>query len=255
MTPGASPTAQSGRVSREGSATPSSVATTSTPVKPTPAPVTPTPSLAPRATPITGPLASVVVRGNPSSNVVALTFDAGGTDSSATVSLLDTLKSNRVRATMFMTGQWSESHPDLLKRIVDDGHELGNHTFTHPDLTKVSDEEVVVELTRTEALCKRLAGVSLGRNMRPPFGAYDDRVRHVLAAQGYSLIYWTLDSADWRPEFAAPEIASRVGEQAKAGDIVVFHLYPAKTAQALPAILKRLRERGLRPGSLGQVMG
>lgn len=242
---------------------------------PTAKPPTPTatsasqssPTAQPSASPSAGPAtatprqsgtaaepAPVIVRGKAETKIVALTMDAGGKTAEATPTVLDILKEHKVRATIFMTGEWAETFPELLKRMVDDGHDLANHTFTHRDLTKLTDEEIVAEMARTEATVKQLVGVTTKPYMRAPFGAYDDRVLRVLGAEGYQLVHWTLDSGDWRPEVTADQMAQRVGERAAAGDIVVFHVYPTKTAQALPSIVDQLRERGLTPGSLRAVM-
>lgn len=198
--------------------------------------------------------APVIVRGKAETKIVALTLDAGGKIAEATPTILDTLKEHKVQATIFMTGEWAEAFPKLLKRMVEDGHELANHTFTHRDLTKLTDDEIVAEMARAEETVKRLVGVTTKPYMRAPFGAYDARVLRVLGAEGYRLVHWTLDSGDWRQEITSANMIQRVGERAVAGDIVVFHAYPVKTAQALPSIVDQLRERGLSPGSLRAVL-
>lgn len=226
---------------------------TSTP-RPT---ITPTPTVRPASTPASpAPYAAhLIVRGKPETGVVGLSFDAGGRDGGQTGSVLDTLHRFGVHATFFLTGEWSEANPALVKRMAAEGHELANHTYDHPDLTKVSDQEILAQVARADQAVQKVAGVGLKRYVRPPFGAFDQRVLNVLGKQGYDVIYWTLDSGDWRAEMSASDVAQRVGTKANAGDVVVFHCYPAKTAQALPAVLEALKARGLRMGTVSQALG
>jgi peptidoglycan/xylan/chitin deacetylase (PgdA/CDA1 family) len=197
----------------------------------------------------------IVVRGDPRADLVGLTFDAGGKVGGKTASVLDTLREFGYQATFFLTGEWAEANPALVRRMVAEGHELANHTYDHPYLTRVSDDEIVSQLSRTEQVVQRVAGVSLTRYVRPPYGDYNQRVLGVLVKHSYIGVLWTLDSTDWRNETTAHDVAQRVATKANAGDIVVFHCYPAKTAEALPVALDGLKARHLRGGSLSQVLG
>ncbi len=197
----------------------------------------------------------LVVRGKPETGVVGLSFDAGGRDGGETGSVLDTLKRFDAHATFFLTGEWSEANPGLVRRMVAEGHELGNHTYDHPDLTKVSDQEILSQAARAEEAVRKVAGVGLKRYLRPPFGAFDQRMLDVLGKQGFEVIYWTLDSGDWRAEMSVEDVARRVGTKANAGDIVVFHCYPPKTARALPSALESLKARGLKLGTVSAALG
>ena len=234
-------------------------APTATPrATPTPHPtVTPTSTAPPASAPANpAPYAAhLIVRGKPETGVVGLSFDAGGRDGGQTGSVLDTLHRFGVHATFFLTGEWSEANSALVKRMAAEGNELANHTYDHPDLTKVSDQEILAQVARADQAVQKVAGVGLKRYVRPPFGAFDQRVLNVLGKQGYDVIYWTLDSGDWRAEMSAADVAQRVGTKANAGDVVVFHCYPAKTAQALPTALEGIKARGLRMGTVSQALG
>jgi peptidoglycan/xylan/chitin deacetylase (PgdA/CDA1 family) len=186
--------------------------------------------------------------------MVALTFDAGTTSAGTTAQVLDTLKAYGAHSTFFLTGEWAVANPALVRRMRDEGHELANHTYDHPNLTEVSDAVIRSQLSRTEEAIAGITGRAPVRLLRPPFGAYDRRVLAAVGAAGFQVIYWSMDSGDWRPEVSAEQIALNVGGRAVAGDIVVFHCYVPKTAQALPGVMKRLSERGLRFGTIGAIV-
>ena len=228
---------------------------TPTPTSTPPPTATPTPTAQPAraAWPPNSP--HLILRGKPETGVVALTFDAGGRDGGQTAVVLDTLRRFDARATFFLTGEWSEANPGMVRRMAAEGHELANHTYDHPDLTRVSDEEVLSQVLRAEQAVEKVVGVKPKPYLRPPFGAFDQRVLGVVGKRGYEVVYWTLDSGDWRPEMTAQDVARRVGSRADVGDLVVLHCYPAKTAQALPAALETLRARRLAVGTVSQALG
>ncbi len=244
--------------------TPSTTSTATPTFTPTPMPLpSPTATATPTASPTPAPVVHagptggwpLIVVGKPRTGLVALTFDAGGRDPGLTSQLLDALQHYGAHCTFFLTGEWAEANPELVRRMVSDGHELANHTYDHPHLPQVADQGILDQLSRTEQAVQKVAGVALQKYVRPPFGDYDDRVLALLTSHGYSVVYWSLDSADWRPEFTSRMVQDRVGEKAGAGDIVVAHCYAPKTAEAYPGVLASLRARGLRFGTLSQVLG
>lgn len=177
------------------------------------------------------------------SGKIALTFDAGAA-TGGTVSILRTLKSRDLCCTFFLTGKWVERNRGLTRRIAEGGHEIANHTYSHKDLTKLSDEEITEELARAESLIKEAAGVSSKPYFRPPFGARNRHVLEVAAREGYSCVYWTVDSWDaFREDFTAEQIARRVLSRAQDGCIVLMHCGSTETALALPRIIDELGER------------
>lgn len=221
----------------------------------------PAPAGAPPAVPTsrhpgadTRPLAGPIVKGNAASGTVALTFDLGIPSSGALPSVLDTLERAAVRATFFITGSWAEAQPDVLRRIVAAGHELANHSYSHPNFTQIDPAQARWELERTDEVAQAIAGQTTRPYFRPPFGAYNRAVLELVERLGYRIVMWTLDSADWRPESTVASIAQRVGHRTAPGDIAVMHGYVPKTAQALPTILERLAARGLQAGTLSDVL-
>ncbi|MCS6801325.1 MAG: polysaccharide deacetylase family protein [Chloroflexota bacterium] len=219
---------------------------------PTPEPPTPTPPPSPRLRLPPPASAPEIVRGDPQSSMVALTFDAGA-GSRHTPAILDTLKAANLRVTMFLTGQWAERNPELTRRIVADGHELANHSYSHPRFTTLSSPEIVAEIQRTEEIIVSLTGMSTKPWFRPPFGNRDARVLSVIGSLGYYSVYWTLDSGDWRTDYSNADVLNTVANRASGGAIVVQHLDSAQTAAVLPQIIQRLQARGFTIVTLSQL--
>ncbi len=216
---------------------------------PPPAP-TPVPPKAPLA--LMAGTATEIVNG-PAVPQVGFTFDLGS-GATHTPAILDTLARNGIKATFFFTGQWTAANPDLSRRIIELGHEPGNHSYSHPDFTTISNQQIIAELTRTEDILQKTTGTNPKPWFRPPFGARDARVLGVLSSQGYHSIYWTFDSGDWRPELPAATVRDRVIKQSTPGAIIVMHGDSPQTAQMLDAEIAGLRARGLEPVSLSQLL-
>ena len=194
-------------------------------------------------------------RGNPDRPWIALTFDAGS-DIGPLPSILETLSEKDVRSTFFITGIML-NQPDgteLLQRIVAEGHELGNHSDTHPQFTTLTNEEMAKELAALEDAVVRLTGVSTKPYFRPPFGNRDDRVRQVVQQNGYFTIYWTYEVRDWTEDRTAEDIFNRAVGQASNGAIVVMHVGAWETAEVLPDIIDELRARGYRLVTLSELL-
>jgi peptidoglycan/xylan/chitin deacetylase (PgdA/CDA1 family) len=185
---------------------------------------------------------------------VALTFD-GGASSVPTPAILKALRDAGVHATMFMTADFVQKNPELVVQMAKDGHEFGNHSSTHPDMTTISSQEMVAELDRLEATVVALTGKSTRPWFRPPYGAYNDRVLAVAGGQGYDSIMWTADSADWRDDIDAATVEARLLRYAAPGAILIEHMGSPQSAQVLPEVLSVLKKRGLSFGTLSEVLG
>ena len=219
---------------------------------PAPPPATATPTRPPVAAAPQKGAATEVVRG-PVRPQVSLTFDLGS-GATNTPAILETLAKQGIKTTFFFTGEWIDANPAMTRRILELGHEPGNHSYTHPDFTELTDQKILEELSRMEAALQKVTGRSPKPWFRPPFGARNSRVLSLVAAQGYQSIYWTLDSADWRPEFPAADERERVISQATPGAIVVMHGDSPQTAEVLDSIITGLRARGLEPVSLSRLL-
>lgn len=202
----------------------------------------------------------LVRRGRGDMPWVALTLDAGGTAENVP-EVLATLREHHAHITFFLTGEWIRENPELTRQIVADGHEIGNHTLDHPDLTTLDDASIQRELAETEALLHQAAGeaASIRPFFRPPFGAYDERVLRVAVGEGYLPIYWTFDSLDSvgkpkTPEFLVERVTGHLPPDQLRGAIILAHCGLAPTAAALPQILDRLAELGLEVRPISDVL-
>lgn len=194
----------------------------------------------------------VVAHGSGARRRVALTFDAGA-DAGHTTSILDELAGDHITASFGMTGAWAEAHPALLRRIVADGHQLLNHSYDHASFTGLSTgtkplmrAQRWAQLDRTEAAIERIApGARAKPYFRPPYGDVDASVLADVGADGYAVTaLWSVDSLGWNG-LSAEQIAQRTLRLATPGAVLIFHVGAASAdAEALPAIVRGLREHG-----------
>jgi peptidoglycan/xylan/chitin deacetylase (PgdA/CDA1 family) len=185
-----------------------------------------------------------ISRGTGKRKEIALTFDAGS-DYRPAKKILEALKSENVTSTFFLTGEWVKENPKTTKRITGEGHEVGNHSWDHSAFTSLTNDQIRDQLDRTEEIIFQTSGKTSRPYFRPPLGARDDRVRKAVADQGFMNIYWSLDSRDSVDKgITATQIKDRVLKNAAAGGIVLLHCGSSATAEALPEILKGLRQQG-----------
>lgn len=172
---------------------------------------------------------------------VALTFD-DGPHASVTPQILNTLKERHVRATFYMLGIQMDYYPDLVRQIDAEGHEIGNHSNTHIDFTKVSGSKVKEELAQTDAHVVHLTGKKPA-TIRPPYGAYNSQVLDIASQSEQSIVLWSVDSLDWKsrnPLAINQKIMSTVSN----GSIILLHDIHQATADALPTLLSNLESEG-----------
>ena len=174
---------------------------------------------------------------------VSVSFDAAwGADD--TDELLRILKENNVKATFFLCGYWVEKYPDEVKKIAEAGHDLGNHSATHPHMSQLTAEQITDELQKCHQNVKDLTGIEMDL-FRPPFGEYDNEVIETAAANGYHTIQWDIDSLDWKEQGAQAEINQVLNHKHLGnGSIILFHNDAKYTPKVLDTILKGLKEKG-----------
>lgn len=182
---------------------------------------------------------------------VALTFDDGPV--AGTGELLALLRAKRVKATFFVLGSQAARHPGLIRRMAMDGHTIGNHSWSHPQLTRLSTPMLRRQLTRTNETLRR-AGAVEPVVFRPPYGATDARVRSVAGALGMSEILWDVDPLDWRDR-SRTVVGQRVVAATRNGSIVLAHDVHPTTRAACAAIIDRLRARGFHFVTVPELLG
>ncbi|NLY31051.1 MAG: polysaccharide deacetylase family protein [Firmicutes bacterium] len=172
---------------------------------------------------------------------MSISFDAmWGVD--YTDELLRILAENDVRTTFFLGGYWVEKYPEYVKKIVDAGHEIGNHTYSHPHLNNLSPAAIRQELERNHNNIKAITGTD-SFLFRPPFGEYSNKVIEVAEQLGYYTIQWSIDSLDWK-DVSAQFIVDRILSQAGPGEIVLMHNNGKHTAEAVARFLPELKRQG-----------
>ena len=182
---------------------------------------------------------------------VALTFDTEHADrpfeDEGTAHVYDILRDRGVRATAFIQGRWAEAYPDLARRIADDGHLIGNHSFFHARMDLLSPEGRREDIERATKAVEEATGVDPRPWFRCPFGAgtRDAAVLADIEGAGYREVRWTVDPEDWRPETTGEQVQRAVLEGARAdGSVVLMHPWTRGTGAAIAGIIDRLRDEG-----------
>ena len=187
-----------------------------------------------------------------SGNYVAMTFDDGPHPQNTT-RLLDILRARNIKATFYVIGRSVDLYPQVVRRTVAEGHEIGNHSQTHRLLSKLGDSELRQEMSRCRDAVARAAGVQ-PRTMRPPYGGLLQRQRELVHAEyGYPTILWSVDPLDWKNRNSGL-ITSRILAGASAGGIVLAHDLHATTVDAMPGTLDGLLRRGFKFVTVSQLL-
>ncbi|MFM1654506.1 polysaccharide deacetylase family protein [Brevibacillus sp. B_LB10_24] len=190
-----------------------------------------------------------ILSGPSSKRAVALTFD-DAPDDRFTPQVLDVLKQEGVRATFFVVGNRVEAHPDIVQRMVNEGHVIGNHSYSHPNLPKLSDADFEYQIVKTDQLIQSFAGYK-PTFIRPPYGNISERQIQWLASQHKFIVNWNVDSLDWK-NLSAEQIRTNVLSHVHPGSIILQHAAGgvgedlSGTVQALPGIIKQLKNDGVK---------
>lgn len=191
-------------------------------------------------------------RANVSGKYVALTFDDGPVAANTT-RVLNMLKARNVKATFYVIGSRVQRNPSLMRRMVAEGHEVGNHTWTHGKLTGMSDSRVRSELDRTRTAIVSATGIK-PRTMRPPYGALSTRQRNwIFKEYGYPTILWDVDPQDWKKP-GASVIKSRIVNGTRNGSIILLHDLHMSTVNAVPATIDALLSKGYKFVTVSQLI-
>jgi peptidoglycan/xylan/chitin deacetylase (PgdA/CDA1 family) len=183
---------------------------------------------------------------------VALTFD-DGPHASNTPRLLDILRARNVKATFYVIGKNVDLYPNIVRRTVAEGHELGNHTYTHPKLSALGQDRVFSEIRKCDDAIMRAAGVR-PRTLRPPYGALTQAQRvSIHSTFGYPTIMWAVDPLDWkRPGVSV--VTSRIVSATSNGSIILVHDLHASSVDAMPATIDALLRKGYKFVTVSQLL-
>lgn len=190
---------------------------------------------------------------------IAITFDISWGEQNV-LPILEILKSEGIHATFFLSSPWAEKQAELVKTIVSNGHEIGSHSRRHVDLNTLSEAELTKELDLSKDVLENLYGQKISL-LRPPNGAYDNKVISVANNLGYNVIQWSVDSLDWKkpgPEAVINNIINgrQKNEGASPGDILLFHASDSApdTPKALPTIIKTLKAKNYELVPVGMLL-
>lgn len=186
-----------------------------------------------------------VFTGDTSRKELFLTFD-NGYENGYTAPILDVLKAKKVPAAFFVTGHYVKDQPELVKRMAAEGHIVGNHSWSHPDMTTLDDGKIKEELDRVKTAASSLTGTDQMRYLRPPRGIFSEHVLRVTKELGYTNVFWSLAYKDWdvNDQKGASYAYQKVIAQLHPGAVLLLHSVSRDNAEALSSIIDEARRQG-----------
>ena len=167
--------------------------------------------------------------------------------------MLEIFEEKDIRVTFFVTGNWASKNTDLLRRMYLAGHEIGSHGYGHKMCSQISEDELRSEIEKTEEAIRKAIGV-LPKYFAPPSGDFSEKTVEFCRENGYRMILWSADTIDWRDGSTADVIRQRILEKELDGAIVLMHP-KEETAKALPGLIDEIRQRGIEPVTLSELLG
>lgn len=195
--------------------------------------------------------------GDTSQKKIYLTFDAGY-ENGYTAKILDTLKKHNVKAAFFLVGNYIKTSPELVKRMVNEGHTVGNHTMTHPDMAAISDKESFKkELTELEALYKDAVGNEMKKLYRPPQGKFSIENLKMAKEMGYHTVFWSLAYVDWYNDDqpSREEAFDKLIPRMHSGAVVLLHSTSETNCNILDELLTKWEDMGYTFGDINELTG
>ena len=184
-----------------------------------------------------------------------LTFDAGF-ENGNTAPILDALKKHKAPACFFLVGHYLESAPDLVRRMEQEGHLVGNHTYGHPDMSRIRERDAfAAQLTRTEEAYRQITGKQMPKVYRPPQGKYAPENLQMAKEMGYHTVFWSLAYVDWQQD-AQPtrqQALDKLLTRVHPGAVVLLHSTSSTNAQIMDELLTKWEEMGYTFGSLEEL--
>nr|WP_106781140.1 delta-lactam-biosynthetic de-N-acetylase [Lysinibacillus timonensis] len=196
-----------------------------------------------------------IYMGDPNKKVLYLSFD-NGFENGYTEKILDVLKEENVPATFFLTGHYLKSATDLVKRMIDEGHTIGNHSYGHPNMANLSEERMVYEWKQFDKVLKELTGVERTYYARPPEGVFSEQVLEIGNKYGYRHIFWTIAFVDWdRNSTKGWDYAyNELMKQLHPGGIILMHTVAKHNADAMQKFIQDAKKQGYRFGTFDELV-
>ncbi len=190
--------------------------------------------------------------GDPAEKTVYITFDAGF-ENGNTPAILDALKKHGVKATFFLVGNFLQTEPELVKRMAAEGHTIGNHTYSHPDMSKILGEaEFREELQKNEDLFREITGAEMAKLYRPPQGKFCEENLRMASEMGYTTVFWSLAYVDWYVDDqpTAQQAFAKLLPRVHPGAVLLLHSTSSTNASILDELLTKYEEAGYTFGDL-----
>lgn len=197
---------------------------------------------------------SIIYSGKSNDNSIALTFD-DGPDPVNTIKVLDTLKKYDIKATFFLVGQNVKRYPNIVKRIYDEGHTIGNHSYTHGRFYKGDKEIISKEIIQTQNVIEEVIGLK-PVFFRPPYGAVSKNLIDVCKENNLEVVNWNVDTEDWKKTIKASDLINQIKNINKSNRIILMHTmaHLNKTSEALEPIIISLVQRGFKLKTLNEIL-
>ena len=183
---------------------------------------------------------------------LALTIDAAWS-ADKTKTILDTLDQYGIKATFFLCGVWVRAYPDMVKEIAARGHEIGNHSMTHPHMNRISAEQIRTELSSLDDEIEKLTGKRT-KLFRAPFGEYNDTVVSTVRDMGYEAVQWNIDTVDWKEGRTAETILNAVLPKLSSGSIILSHNNGFAIETYLPQLIEQAQKEGYRFVTISELL-
>ena len=186
-----------------------------------------------------------ISRGNANKKQIIFTFDCGSGINS-TDKILEVAQKHNVKLAFFATGKFAEKYPETIKKIAAEGHEIFNHTYSHPHLTQITDEEIKNELEKTDKIISDLTDKTTKPYFRPPYGDKNQHVLDIAEEAGFHSVYWTTDALDWMMDKTAEQVRQRIYSSLKNGEIILMHVGDDITGNILDEVFNKVESEGYR---------
>lgn len=198
--------------------------------------------------------AKVYYHGNLKENKIYLTFD-DGYSAKNTEKILDILKAKKVTATFFIEGGFIKENPIIVKRIADE-QILANHTYSHKNITKMSNEELINDIKKWEEVAYEITGKTFKKYFRPPMGVFDEEKLNILGDLGYTVFMWNVNYYDYVPnnDKGVDFVINNILNQTTDGSIILMHTLTKSNVDALDSVIDILREKGFVFSSLNDLV-